>query len=131
MLREYRHSGDFQAKGLHFCEQIGQWDERGGYDFAIPVDCDELLAVVTDDGISAAREDVLAELLRLKGERRAFRIGTSLFNLVDRPGWFAVDPEFYKGFIPAGERICRNAAHLLCIGIITLMRRCATAPGKS
>ncbi|WP_264996286.1 hypothetical protein [Kozakia baliensis] len=56
------------------------------------------MAVVTDDGLSAAREDVLAELLRLKGERRAFRIGISLFNLVDRPGWFAVDPEFLQGF---------------------------------
>ncbi|WP_367160434.1 hypothetical protein ABUE34_02955 [Kozakia baliensis] len=67
---------------------------------------------MTDDGISAAREDVLAELLCLKGERRAFRIGTSLFNPVDRPGWFAVDPEFRKGFLPAGSAdVVDNGQH--------------------
>lgn len=99
--RDRRDPDDFHAKGLHFAEQIRTWDREGGYDFALPVDCDEFIAVVDDHGISTSPARILREFERCQGEGRALRVGTSLFNLPARPGWFAVDPEFIKGFLPA------------------------------
>jgi len=100
--RTAAHPGDFQAKGLHFAERIREWDREGGYDFALPVDCDEFLSFVGDEGIVVDRAAILGEFARLLAYRCAFRIDTSLFNVPYRPGWFAVDPLFHKGFIPAG-----------------------------
>lgn len=100
--RDFTDPADFHAKGLHFVNEMRRWDAGPDYDFALPVDCDEFLAVVCDETISPRRADVHQEFARLVGERRALRIGTSLFNVVDRPGWFAVDTDFIKGFVPAG-----------------------------
>ncbi|GBQ14311.1 glycosyltransferase family 2 protein [Swaminathania salitolerans] len=92
---------DFHGKGQHLGAQIREWDRTGSYDFALPVDCDEFLAVVEDDGVSTSAGRILAEFARLRPERRALRIGSSLFNHPARPGWFSVDRAFIKGFLPA------------------------------
>ncbi|GAN52963.1 glycosyltransferase family 2 protein [Tanticharoenia sakaeratensis] len=107
-LIDRRHSGpeDFQAKGLHFARVIRSWDAdpgiAGTYDMALPVDCDEFIAAVDADRISTATEAVHDALAEVAHEKRALRLELSLFNVPDRPGWFAVDPDFCKGAIPAG-----------------------------
>lgn len=93
---------DFHGKGFHMATTMQAWDEGEDYDFALPVDCDEFLAVVGDDRISGGRADIMREFVRLRDCRTALRIDLSLFNVPEQPGWFAVDPEFHKGFLPAG-----------------------------
>lgn len=93
---------DFHAKGQHFAEVMRGWARDGEYDFALPVDCDEFLCIVTDDGFSVAKDHIMAEFTTLRTVRAALRIGISLFNVPARPGWFSVDAEFFKGFVPAG-----------------------------
>ncbi|MCQ8241545.1 glycosyltransferase family 2 protein [Rhizosaccharibacter radicis] len=94
---------DFHFKGGHFKHIIRSiWDREGGYDFALPVDCDELLGVFTDDGVSIDRADIHAQLNALIGvTRRALRMEMSLFNVPGQPGWFAIDRSFHKGFLVA------------------------------
>ncbi|NIE80558.1 glycosyltransferase family 2 protein [Asaia sp. As-1742] len=99
--RDRDDAADFHGKGLHFAEQIREWDRGGDYDFALPVDCDEFLAVVSDEGISTDLDCIRREFAAHIGELRALRIATSLFNIPARPGWFAIDSGFYKGFVPA------------------------------
>ncbi|GBQ85476.1 hypothetical protein AA0535_0772 [Asaia krungthepensis NRIC 0535] len=107
--------GDFHAKGLHFAEQIRAWDKDGDYDFALPVDCDEFLVVVDDEGLSTHRARIMQEFAAHRDEKRALRIGVSLFNMPSRPGWFAVDPEFVKGCLPANSvAVIDNGQHNPC-----------------
>lgn len=102
---------DFHAKGLHFAEQIRAWDREGGYNFALPVDCDEFIAVIDTHGLSTSAECIMSEFARLEGEKRALRIGTSLFNLPSKPGWFALDTDFIKGFLPARSIASMDNGH--------------------
>ncbi|GBR03075.1 hypothetical protein GCM10007207_14530 [Asaia siamensis] len=99
--RDRNDPADFHGKGLHLAEQIRLWDEGDHYDFALPVDCDEFLVVFGDFGISTSRESIMREFSAHIGERRTLRIGSSLFNIPSSPGWFALDIEFFKGFVPA------------------------------
>ena len=92
---------DFREKGGHLTNVIKAWDHEGGYDFALPVDCDELLAVFDETGLTTDRDAILAEFDRLMPVRSALRIDLSMFNVPDRPGWFVPDRHFYKGFLPA------------------------------
>lgn len=91
----------FENKGVLVAEVIRGWDETRLYDFAIPCDADERLAVWTDDGVDASPEAVVTELARYKGSRSALRIDTSLFNVPERSGWYAPDIHFHKSFLPA------------------------------
>ncbi|WP_084294653.1 glycosyltransferase family 2 protein [Asaia prunellae] len=101
--RDLADLADFHGKGLHFAAQFRAWDNGAPYDFALPVDCDEFLVVLDDEGISTDRICIMREFAYHTGEKRAFRIGCSLFNIPERPGWFALDTEFIKGFLPAGS----------------------------
>ncbi|WP_336946849.1 glycosyltransferase family 2 protein [Asaia sp. HN010] len=99
--RDLDDPSDFHAKGLHFAEQFRTWDQGSPYDFALPVDCDEFLVVIGDEGISTDRARILQEFAAHLGEKRALRIGSSLFNIPAQPGWFALDTSFIKGMLPA------------------------------
>jgi len=92
---------DFREKGGHLTNVINGWDHDGGYDFALPCDCDELLAVFDEGRLVTHEAAVLAEFERLLPVRSALRIDMSMFNVPDRPGWFVPDRHFYKGFLPA------------------------------
>ncbi len=93
---------DFLDKGLHVARVIAELDRLGGYDFALPIDCDEFLAVFDEHGLSCSRGAVDAAFDALLGERRALGIELSLANVVGRPGWFVADT-LPKGFLPAGS----------------------------
>ena len=92
---------DSTGKGGHFVNIIRSWDVDGKYDFALPLDCDEILAVFTPEGLTTDHAAIQQELDSLRGARNALRIDMSLFNVVGRPGWFAPNHSFYKGFLPA------------------------------
>lgn len=119
LLREAEYAGakidrsltdpkDWQAKGGHFTDIIASMDENEDYDFALPVDCDEILCVFTKTGLSLDKRDILLEFERLRPFRCAFSLNLSLFNLPPNPdrleqhiGWYAPNRHFPKGFVPA------------------------------
>ena len=92
---------DFHRKGGHLANIIRGWDGMYDYDFALPVDCDERLAVFTEKGLSRSKEAIHNAFNALKGRQCAFRIDTSLFNVPGRDGWYAPVRHFHKGFVPA------------------------------
>jgi hypothetical protein len=91
---------DFHHKGEHVRDVITSWDYRFDYNFALPVDCDEILAVFTDQGLTTNHDAIRAEMERLKPVTNALRVDLSLFNVPERPGWYAPHRSFYKGFLP-------------------------------
>lgn len=99
--RNFTRPEDFQHKGRHFTTLISALDQDSDYDFALPVDCDELLAVFTPSGLSVEKEKILAEFDKLKGQRSGFSITPSLFNVPGQPGWFSPNRHFPKGFVPS------------------------------
>jgi len=103
---------DFHNKGGHFGNIIKHWDAEHKYDYALPVDCDELLSVFTRTGISTSANDIHEELERLNGTRCTLRIDMSLFNIPERTGWFAPVRHFHKGFLPSNAlEILDNGHH--------------------
>ncbi|MDF3624069.1 glycosyltransferase family 2 protein [Brytella acorum] len=101
IIRGYDTQHDFQNKGGHFNNIIKSWDAECDYDFALPVDCDEIIAAFTDTGISRGSQDIHSVLDTLKNEQRALRLDMSLFNVPGRPEWFAPVRHFHKGFVAA------------------------------
>lgn len=88
---------NYAGKGFHFHNIIEGWDFGGGYDFALPVDCDEFIAVMHPDGLDCGRRAIHRELDSLKGEERALGIEFSMFNVPGQPGCYRPQP-YPKGF---------------------------------
>ena len=91
---------DFYAKGAHFRNLLTHWDGLSPYDFALPVDADEFLALFTPDGLTCGREAIHAYLDTLIGTRQALSFELSLFNSLGKPDCFAVQ-DYRKSFLPA------------------------------
>lgn len=83
---------DYLGRNEHFKNVIRHWDSGGHYDFVLPLDCDEFLAVFTEDGLSCSRKSIHAAFDALLGDRRAFEIQSMLFNVPSRPGYFRPEP---------------------------------------
>lgn len=116
---------DFQNKGGHFTNIIRSLNHDAEYDFALPVDCDELLCAFTEDGLSMSKEDVMNELLRLKPLDCSFLIELSLFNLpgLENEGWYAPHRHFQKGFVPAyRDAMIDNGHHAPSLAHTTELR---------
>ena len=91
----------FIDKAVHLSTVIDAIEDDG-QTFAVPVDCDELLAVFTDTGLSIAQDDIMAEFARLLTFDCTFRIEYSLHNVPEAPHWYY--PKHYqKGFTKAGQ----------------------------
>jgi hypothetical protein len=108
LLNEYRRWGginviydrnttrDFHTKGIHFTHLIRSWDAGEPYDFALPLDCDEIIAVLGKGGISTDKTDILCAFEGLRyvtsslgtEDCPSFRLDMSLFNVPGKPGWF-------------------------------------------
>ncbi|NHN86161.1 hypothetical protein GOB93_16145 [Acetobacter musti] len=102
--RGYNRIEDFHAKGTHVRDVIAEWESGAGYDFALPVDCDEFFATYTADGLSCSRATIHAKLDALIGVTQALRFNASLLNVPGRPGCF--QPHHYqKTFLAAGTGI--------------------------
>ena len=92
---------NFQGKSFHFTNIIKGWDFGGGYDFALPIDCDEFIAVIRQDGLSCQRSMIHQTLDGLRGERKALGIEFSMFNVPGQAGRYR--PQHYpKGFFASG-----------------------------
>lgn len=97
IYRGYAGQENFEGKGYHFGNIIRGWDHGGDYDFALPLDCDEFLAVLDRDGITCGRTAIHRLLDGLADEKRALGIEFSMFNAPGRTGTY--HPRRYpKGF---------------------------------
>lgn len=92
---------DYIHKAGHVMNVIRGLDGGESYDFALPVECDEILAVFDEAGLTTAADAIHAELDRLRGVQTALRVDLSLFTVPDRPEWFAPVRAMPKGFLPA------------------------------
>ncbi len=104
--RQFTSLADFEAKGLIVAGIIEGWDRAHAYDFALPCDIDEFLALFTTDGLSCRRDRIEDALDSLIGCEQALWMETSLFNVPSQPGWFHAEI-FPKGFLPS-----RSILHL-------------------
>lgn len=103
VIRDFSRFEDFRNKGNIIADHIRHVDLTGEcYDFALPVDCDELLAVFTKDKMSIDPVDIDAHFNELKGHHGAFRIDISLFNHPVHKNFYHPERYFYKGFIKSG-----------------------------
>ena len=103
---------DFLRKGGHIGNIVHHWDAEYNYDFALPVDCDELLGVFTENGLSLDKQKIHTAFEELLGRHSAFRIETSLFNVPERPDWYAPIRHFHKGFLASHSlEICDDGHH--------------------
>jgi glycosyl transferase family 2 len=98
--RQYTGIEHFEGKGAIVAGIIEGWDRTHDYDFALPCDTDEFLALFTAKGLSCGRNQVETAMDGLLGSEQALWIPTSLLNVPSQSGWF--HPEhFPKGFLPS------------------------------
>ena len=98
--RQYDQVEHFETKGAIVGGIIDGWDRTYAYDFAMPCDVDEFLALFTAGGLCCRRGPMMAALDALIGCKQALWMETSLFNVPSQPGW--VHPQvFPKGFLPS------------------------------
>ena len=88
VIRDHNRLEDFLQKGDLLKRMIEWWDEAGGYDIAIPLDCDEFLALFTETGITCERRQIHDYLDRFVGRPEVLSVGTNNFNVPGQPGWF-------------------------------------------
>jgi hypothetical protein len=98
--RQFTSIAEFEAKGRIVAGIIEGWDRTHAYDFALPCDIDEFLALFTDDGLTCRRDRIEDTLDELIGCEQALWMETSLFNVPSQPGWFHAEI-FPKGFLPS------------------------------
>lgn len=98
--RQYTGIEHFEGKGAIVAGIIEGWDRTHDYDFALPCDTDEFLALFTPDGLTCRRNQISTAMDALVGCEQALWMATSLLNVPSQPGWF--HPEtFPKGFLPS------------------------------
>ncbi len=98
--RQFASLAEFEAKGRITASIIEGWDRTHDYDFALPCDIDEFLALFTADGLTCHRDRIGDTLDELIGGDQALWMETSLFNVPSQPGWFHAEI-FPKGFLPS------------------------------
>ena len=104
ILREYERLGvnvvywmnheiDFRRKGVILGEKIKELDRTADYDFYLPLDCDEFVAV--ESGPSSVRFDmkaICAELSAYEDEGRPLGVEWAYYNIPDQPSRFLRTP---------------------------------------
>ena len=80
VYRHYASREDYRAKATIIGDQIKLLDASRQYDFLIPLDCDEFIALKNDSGYTVSRDDILAYLASLIGETRSLRFPYQLAN---------------------------------------------------
>ncbi len=118
---DFNHTSpeDFEHKGRILGQRIKAFQDAACYDLALPLDCDEFLAVNGDDGLSCGRDLVHAELARILSGGTVCR---TAFCLSNRPGYLDlfrylghvksvvivdrfidIDHGFHQAGLPAGQ----------------------------
>lgn len=81
--------GDWLNKGKLVEYVVRSWDKKAAeYDFVLPLDCDEFLALFRHDGLTCRRKDIHHYFDSLIGIKDVFNIPSWSFNVPGRPGWF-------------------------------------------
>jgi len=82
VYRDYNTKADFMAKGKIFADLIRQLDATTSdpYDFYFPLDCDEFIAVETNDTRSCERKPILEELSCYKDVKNVLRIDSKYYT---------------------------------------------------
>ncbi len=88
IVRRYTEEQDWLAKGDYFTSCIKTWDHTADYDFAIPLDCDEFLALFTETGLTTNRSAIHDYLDTLAGCEDVLSVETTNYNVPGHPGWF-------------------------------------------
>lgn len=94
---------DYRRKGDFVTEQLQAPDAQGGYDFLLPLDCDEFLALRRDaGGFTCGRAEIFACLESYRGRTETLEVKQNLINVLGHPGRFwAFD--YQKVFFTGGN----------------------------
>lgn len=92
----------FRRKGVILGQKIKDLDQDAPYDFYIPLDCDEFIAVEDGAGaVSCKKEDILNEIAKYRSETKALDVSKSYYNLLGRRDSYW-KTGFQKTFFRAG-----------------------------
>ncbi|PHQ64559.1 MAG: hypothetical protein COC10_00275 [Sphingobium sp.] len=99
---EHSEKADFENKGNIVADKIKQLDLLEEYDFFFPLDCDEFVGVLGDDGTASFRkQDIFDELEGVLGSKRVLFIDRGFDNHPERPGYFRLSTDVKKTFFAA------------------------------
>jgi hypothetical protein len=93
VIRDKNKKFDYENRGKVFCEKIKQLDATDYYDFYMPIDCDEFLGAVDDEGNISC--DTLAfkySLLMHSNVDELLMINSQYYNSSVSPMWFNRQP---------------------------------------
>lgn len=93
---------DFRRKGNILGEKIKELDLQDRYDFYLPIDCDEFLALrVGNDKITTDRQKIFDAFDALSGEKQALGMRLAYYNVLGHEGYYWPTTHkktfFYKG----------------------------------
>ena len=93
---------DFDRKGCVVGTLIEHFQQTSRYDIVLPLDCDEFVAVIGDNGISISRNQILDHLSELAQLGPMVKIRHCLEN---RPGFLELFRlvNFNKTIVPLGD----------------------------
>ncbi len=81
-------SSDFHLKGDIFSKRIEELDTVSPFDFYLPLDCDEFLALSTDDGAFTCNRNEILQAFSVLADDRAFSINSAFYNNLADPTRF-------------------------------------------
>ncbi|MDE2240382.1 MAG: glycosyltransferase family 2 protein, partial [Rhodospirillales bacterium] len=94
---------DFGLQGEFMTNAMRVMDEEGDYDFLLPIDCDEFLAVRREDGsFTCNKKDILDELANYAGRTETLEIKQNLLNILGHPNTYWALP-YQKVFFSGGN----------------------------
>lgn len=100
---------DFESKGDIVGQLISSLEQHSTFDFFVPLDCDEFVALdVPGGGISCSPEAVSAYLAELKNDPRVLTIKCSYFNVPGQPDNYYRRSGARKCFFAAGSFMAIN-----------------------
>lgn len=93
VIRDKNKKFDYENRGNIFCEKIKELDVSANYDFYMPIDCDEFLAVTDDDGnISCDTHSFKYTLSMHSNDDELLMIDSQYYNSSVSPIWFNRQP---------------------------------------
>lgn len=107
-----KHEVDFRRKGLVLGEKIKELDKAGAYDFHIPLDCDEFIAV--EDAVGTLRCDpkaINAELRLHQGQDAVLGVDWSYYNILGHDAYFWRRPHRKSLFAAGTFKVMDHGYH--------------------
>jgi hypothetical protein len=89
IIKHYNKAQDFKDKGEILGKLFRRLQKYGGYDFMLPLDCDEFVSVVKDGKVYFGKEDVLEELGLYVECPDTIKIEYEFLNSLKYPGYFS------------------------------------------